>query len=207
MTGSFTRMIIKKITAGIVASAAVLVFGATLAHALLFAPDIEVPAPNTPPATVIHKSVTQSEYPVRLIIPSLGIDANVQNVGITAKGTMAVPNNFTDVGWYKYGAVPGTMGSAVMAGHVDNALALPGVFKHLNNIKIGDDVIVRTKEGRDMHFIVEDVESYPVEDAPADRIFNNSDGAHLNLVTCEGDWLQKEHQYNRRLVVYTHFAS
>lgn len=198
---------LRRITAGVIACAAALVFGATLAHALLYSPDIEVFATHLPAVAVIHKNVTPSEYPVRLIIPSLSVDANIQNVGISAKGTMAVPNNFTDVGWYKYGTVPGMEGSAVMAGHVDNALALPGVFKHLNEIKIGDDVIVRTKNGTEMHFTVDDVVSYPVADAPADKIFNNSNGTHLNLVTCEGDWLQKEHQYSRRLVVYTHLVN
>ncbi len=198
---------LRRITAGMIACAAALVFGATLAHALLYSPDIEVSAANTPTAAVVHRNVTPGEYPVRLIIPSLGVDANIQDVGITAKGTMAVPNNFTDVGWYKYGAVPGTDGSAVMAGHVDNALALPGVFKHLQDIHVGDDVIVRTKHGDEMHFIVDDVETYTADQAPAAQIFNSSAGEHLNLITCEGGWVQSEHQYDHRLVVYTHLAS
>ncbi|HEX2639187.1 MAG TPA: class F sortase [Pyrinomonadaceae bacterium] len=199
---------IRRFTAGIVSLIAAFVFGSTLAHALLVSPDSEVTATNndSAPVTAIH-SAAPDEYPVRLLIPSLGIDANVQYVGITAHGTMSVPNNFTDVGWYKYGPVPGSDGSAVMAGHVDNALALPGVFKNLQNIQPGADVYVREKSGAELHFVVDEVDTYDVADAPTSRIFETNGPPHLNLITCEGTWIQSEHQYDHRLVVYTHLES
>ena len=97
--------------------------------------------------------------PERLIIPKLSIHALVHPVGIRADGTMGVPSNFTDVAWYKYGPAPGEKGSAVIDGHVDNALALPGVFKHLSELAPGDDVYVETASSTEVHFIVTDVET------------------------------------------------
>ena len=200
-------MILKRITAGLVAFAAVIVFGTTLVHALLYNPDTELIAINTSESPHVAAHATSPDnYPVRLIIPSISVDSNVQYVGITTHGTMSVPNNFTDVGWYKYGVVPGATGSAVMAGHVDNALALPGVFKSLQDLKKGDDVYVVAKDGTKLHFVVDDTESYGVTEAPAERIFDESGPPRLNLVTCEGTWIQSEHQYDHRFVVYTHLV-
>jgi len=200
---------VRRISAAIVAVIAVFVFSATLVHALLYSPDSEVVASNnnkdTTSLSATHASAPD-KYPVRLVIPSLDIDADVQYVGITAHGTMSVPNNFTDVGWYKYGPVPGSSGSAVMAGHVDNALALPGVFKHLQDIQKGADVYVIEKNGEQLHFVVDEIDTYEADNAPSGRIFQNVGPPSLNLVTCEGTWVQSEHQYDHRLVVYTHLV-
>ena len=92
------------------------------------------------------------------------------------------------------------------AGHVDNALALPGVFKRLGDLTPGDDVYVERKDGTRLHFVVDDIESYPADEAPSARIFGTDGLARLNLITCEGDWIQSEHQYDHRLVVYTHLS-
>lgn len=154
------------------------------------------PAPKPAPST--------STLPLRLSIPSIGVSAGVQYVGVKSDGSMANPSNFTDVGWYKSGTVPGAIGSAVMAGHVDNALALAGVFKHLGNVKPGDDVYVTRKDGVKLHFVVDSLEYYDYRNAPNRQIFTSSDGkAHLNLVTCAGTWVSSQHSYTQRLVVYT----
>ncbi|MES2214220.1 MAG: class F sortase [Patescibacteria group bacterium] len=145
-----------------------------------------------------------SVLPTRLVIPTLGINANVQHVGINAKGNMATPNNFTDVSWYKPGTTPGDIGSAVMAGHVDNGLALSGVFKHLEDIQPGADVYVTRGDGKKLHFKVDRTVLYPYQDVPTAGVFTSTDGkAHLNLVTCTGDWVPGQKTYDQRLVVYT----
>lgn len=201
----------KRIFAGLLACGATLIFVTTLSHALFGSNDLDVVSNNSDSTTHSateskEKANIPADYPVRLVIPSLGIDANVQYVGITRHGTMAVPTNFTDVGWYKNGPLPGSAGSAVMAGHVDNALALPGVFKHLEDIEIGADVYVLAKDGAKTHFVVENVQTYDASEAPASAIFAKKGEPRLNLITCQGDWIQSEHQYDRRLVVYTREA-
>lgn len=178
----------------------------TLADAFFVAPGGEIDAPwlakNAPAA---HAPSTA--LPARLIIPAIDIDADVQHVGIKADGSMSTPSNFTDVGWYKYGTIPGQTGSAVIDGHVDNGLSLAGVFKHLVELKVGDDVYVDQKDGSKLHFIVVDIKSFPYDKAPSELIFGRSDAARLNLITCKGDWIKDEKTYAERLVVFTKLAS
>ena len=140
--------------------------------------------------------------PVKLLIPKLEIDTDVQHVGVTKSGNMAAPNNFVDVGWWKYGTIPGEKGSAVMAGHEDNALSLDGVFKRLGDLEKGDDVYVVDKSGEKKHFRVIDTEIYPYNDAPLDKIFHTDDSSYLVLITCAGDWIPEAKTNDKRLVVY-----
>jgi len=89
---SWRTGMIRKITAGLVALVSAFVFSTTLVHALLYAPDSEVVVTNPDSVPVsTHHSATPADYPVRLKIPSIGVDAAVQYVGITSHGTMSVP--------------------------------------------------------------------------------------------------------------------
>ena len=130
-------------------------------------------------------------------------NAHVQYVGVNVHGNMKAPSNFTDVAWYQPGTVPGLEGSAVMAGHVDNGLALDGVFKHLSDLRIGNDIYVATADGTQLHFVVSDIQTYPYQRVPLEKLFGQNDGAYLNLITCVGGWVTGRHTYDHRLVIYT----
>lgn len=162
---------------------------------------------TTPPDQTKKKDFevasSTSSLPSRLLIPSLKINANVQFVTVNDKGNMGTPKGFTDVAWYKPGTIPGEIGSAVMAGHVDNALALDGVFKHLKDLKVGDDVYVENRAGKKLHFQVNEVKFYSYQDVPAALIFGQRDASHLNLISCAGTWLKDVKTYDQRVVVYT----
>ncbi|MGH7141605.1 MAG: class F sortase [Minisyncoccia bacterium] len=127
----------------------VAVFGAVLVHAAFYAPEAESAAPiasSTPYAGATSGATFSANTPVRLVIPALNINANVQHVGISYAGNVMVPSNFTDAAWYRGSAEPGQQGMAVIDGHVDNGLGLAGVFKHLTDIKVGDDIYNRRSE-------------------------------------------------------------
>lgn len=149
---------------------------------------------------------TPVSTPLRLKISSIKVDAKVQQVGLTAKQAMGIPTNFKDVGWYKYGTLPGEVGSAVIDGHVDNALGLAGVFKHLDEVKVGEEVIVQDINGTDIHFIVTSIDRYDYKTTPPD-IFNEKNKSLLRLITCEGKWISKEKTYDKRLVVTAELRS
>lgn len=179
---------------------AVFVFVSTVAESLWYAPDSEIAVPDFGSTVELF---SPEQRPSRLRVPALEIDAYVQHVGVNAKGNMATPNNFTDVGWYKYGATPGFLGSAVFAGHVDNGLGLSGVFKRLADIQIGDEVLVESKEGKELRFRVVEIQTYPHDSVPGEMLFARNDRPRLNLITCEGVWVPGERTYDQRLVVYT----
>ncbi|MBI4093507.1 class F sortase [Candidatus Kaiserbacteria bacterium] len=192
--------------AGIVTVLALFVFADTLIGALWYAPDTEVRAPEPDDAPALQQAAP-ADRPSRLFVPKLGIDAYVQHVGVNASGNMAAPNNFTDVGWYKYGTVPGFMGSAVVTGHVDNALGLPGVFKDLDQLVLGDEMVVESESGASRRFRVVEIQRYPYALVPRKILFSRGDVPRLNLITCSGRWLQGERSYDERLVVYAELVS
>ncbi|TSC62778.1 MAG: peptidase C60 sortase A and B [Parcubacteria group bacterium Athens0416_74] len=184
---------------------ALVAFGATLVRATWYAPESEVPVPS-PEESALLGSVSTTSQPARLTVPSLEIDADIQYVGVTKDGNMGVPSNFSDVGWYKYGTIPGRYGSAVIDGHVDNAIGLAGVFKKLDSIQVGESVYVQTKGGEKLRFIVTEVVTYGYKDVPVETLFNRKDARRLNLITCGGSWIQTEKTYDERTVVYTVLA-
>jgi sortase A len=182
------------------------VFVGTLYRAVFYVPNDEIPLPTvtqteqpTRPEISINKSDPNS-FPSRLVVPGINVDTSVIDVGITKKGNMATPSNYTDVGWYKYGPLPGEVGSAVLAGHVSNGLALAGVFFHLKDLAIGDDIYVTTKGGEDLHFIVREMNTYPF-DAKDTNVFTEDDGKLLKLITCAGTWVSQIRTHDQRLVV------
>jgi LPXTG-site transpeptidase (sortase) family protein len=147
--------------------------------------------------------------PERLLIPKIGVDADIQHLGITSKGNMAAPNNFVDTGWYKYGTVPGDLGSAVIAGHEDNAISTPGVFYDLNQLEIGDTMEVVGENGGSLTFRVVDKQIHPynLTGPELEKIFNLEGKARLNLITCAGDWLPQAKTNDQRLVIYTELVN
>lgn len=160
---------------------------------------------NTDSGLKAVENAGSPRLPARLLIPKLEIDANVQRLGITKNGNMAAPNNFTDVSWYKLGTLPGQTGSAVISGHEDNAVSLDGVFKHLEDLELGDDIYVVDEGGQKLQFRVIDkkVLPYNLTGPELENIFHQSDKARLNLITCAGDWVQSIKTNDKRLVIYT----
>lgn len=150
-------------------------------------------------ATELHP---ESTYPSRITIPAAGIDSPVIEVGVNAAGEMDVPDGSTNnVGWYKYGTVPGATGSAVMDAHVFAA------FKRLKSAHVGDRVFVTDARGTVHEFEIISSKVYPVAQVPMETIFNDASGAYLNFITCEGRYNLSLGTYTHRRVVYAQLVS
>jgi sortase (surface protein transpeptidase) len=180
---------------------AALLFGITFYRA--FYGSGELPGIGGPAAALESSPAT---VPVELQIPSLTIDAKVQQVGLTKSGAIGIPSNFTDVAWYKYGPVPGAAGNAIIDGHVDNAVSLPGVFKHLDRLAPGDAIYIVNASGTRLHFIVTKKESLPYNATATEDVFAKGPAANLVLITCGGTWIQSIKQYSERFVVFSTLA-
>jgi LPXTG-site transpeptidase (sortase) family protein len=172
-------------------------FGTTLVHATAYDPADS--ATNEPAAVAAD---AEGDYPSRLVVPALSINANVQyTYGTTARGTMGTPTNFTDVAWYEGSVVPGATGESVIDGHVNNGLGLAGVFTDLASIKVGDDIFVTDKDGTKLHFVVANITDYDYQTIPMQDILSSTGPARLALITCDGDWVNGQNTYDERLVV------
>lgn len=154
------------------------------------------------PAVTSPAPQTDTDFPVRLKIPSIGVDAAIESVGLTAKKAMDVPKNSDNVGWYNLGPRPGDKGNAVLAGHLDWYYGKTAVFQHLSKLKVGDVLSVETDQGKSFPFVVREIRTYKPNEHALD-VFKKSDGRHLNLVTCGGIWDTFRKMYSERLVVFT----
>jgi len=166
----------------------------------------EVASSTLAAAAVAEMEKTNTAFPemadpAKLNIPSLGVNADIIQVGVTATGNMAVPHSFQQVGWYKYGPAPGNDGDAVLAGHVDNGLSLAGVFYHLKDIKIGDTFEIVDSASGTAVFEVTATSSLDYHEGDTSAIFTTEGPPTLTLITCTGDWVQADKTYDHRLIV------
>lgn len=157
--------------------------------------------PILPP---LYQGESATTTPVRVSIPSIDVDASIVSVGITSGGNMAVPVKYEDVGWYRYGPVPGGIGNSVIAGHLDTGTGKPAVFYRLSQLTVGDRVYIEDAEGNKSAFAVREIRLVDYENPPLEEIFGKSaDGMHLNIITCDGTWIPELKMYDKRLVVFT----
>ncbi|HEV8666322.1 MAG TPA: class F sortase, partial [Candidatus Paceibacterota bacterium] len=167
-----------------------------------------MPASNpasTAPAAVIKPAATSTKeafVPMRLQIPSIGVNAAVEQVSKKDDGSMGTPTKFGDVAWYSPGPKPGQPGNAVIDGHVNNALTTSGVFQHLSQIALGDTVTVVSASGTQMNFTVSSIQEYPADSAPEASIFAVSGTPGVVLITCDGQWVPSAKSFDKRLVVF-----
>lgn len=191
-----------------VTSVTIVAFFYVLSNSIYYAKTDEIKLPSYIENDLTEKhsfaskdeNIKISGFTSRLSIPSLKIKTKIQSVGITKNGNMSTPNNYVDVGLYKYGTMPGEKGSAVIAGHVDNGLGLKAVFGNLKNIKMGDDIYVEMEENVKIHFIVKSISIYDFN-ARVDEVFNQNDDSYLKLITCGGTWIPSLRTHDKRIVV------
>ena len=140
--------------------------------------------------------------PQRLKIPAINVDAGIEYVGLTPNGAMGVPSNLVDVAWYNLGPRPGQKGNAVIDGHRSSRSWVAAVFDHLDDLRVGDKLYIEDDQGKIITSIVREARIYGPEEDASD-VFSRSDGIHLNLITCSGDWDSVEKTFNKRLVIFT----
>jgi len=163
-------------------------------------PKNEVAIPEFPEVVLAQEK--REVYPVKVTIQSISVDAPIESVGIL-DGAMAVPTFGHNVGWYSLGTVPGEVGSAVLAGHVNWKNGEDAVFTRLEEVKIGDVITVTNNYGSVTNFKVADMRSFPLW-TDTTEIFSSSDGiVRLNLITCVGEWNDFLGTHSERLVVFT----
>lgn len=143
----------------------------------------------------------QASLPSHLQIPSIGVNATIEPLGLTPDGNMDMTQSAKNVAWYNLGPKPGQAGSAVIGGHY--GYPGPAVFYNLTNLKLGDVVIVTDSNGLVNKFRVKETGVYKATDIVSEVFFSNDGLAHLNLVTCNGNWVSSLQTYDKRFVVFT----
>lgn len=153
----------------------------------------------------IPQSIVSVGLPISLKIPSINVDASIEQVGLTPSRAMETPINTADVGWYKLGPRPGEKGSAVIDGHFDKEDGEASVFANLYKLKMGDKLYTKDDKGKTSTFIVREIHTY--DSNYSSDVFSRSDGTYLNLITCDGVWDTVKKSYSKRLVVFAEIVS
>lgn len=122
--------------------------------------------------------------PRRVRVPAIGVDAEVEQLGLAADGSQEVPASLHTIGWWRDGARPGQSGNVVLVGHT--ARTLEGVFDDLGRVSVGDEVIVHADDIA--RYRVVSTEEIPVEDFRdhVAGIYRRSGYAGMVLMTCSG---------------------
>ncbi|MFD6280361.1 class F sortase, partial [Streptomyces sp. NPDC060209] len=140
--------------------------------------------------------------PLRLRIPALKVDAPMMKLALNAAGALEPPpdNNPVLTGWYAGGTVPGAVGTAVTAGHVDTSVG-PGAFHQLGSVRKGATVEIARADGRTAVFTVYAVEVYNKKNFPDRKVYGPSARPELRVITCGGDY-DKKTGYEDNVVVF-----
>lgn len=145
--------------------------------------------------------VDPATVPVRLQVPGAGVDVDLTRLGIAADGTLEVPVDYQEVGWFEAGPAPGDTGPAVIAGHVDSTSG-PAPFYSLRDLAPGDAITVTRADGSTVAFTVDGVEQYAKDAFPTASVYGPVPGPALRLITCGGSFDRAVGHYRDNVVVY-----
>ncbi len=170
-------------------------------------PDVPPVAAAAAPQSVITAPATRATpvkqtpipaTPVRLRVPAVSIDAAVTPSGVRTDRSLLLPAP-AQVGWWIGGAIPGTQGSTVLAGHVDTSTGQHGALYPLSSVRQGDTIYLATTTGQSVYQVVA-LRSYPRQQLPA-SVFATTGPARLVLITCGGNY-EPGRGYTDNTVVY-----
>jgi sortase (surface protein transpeptidase) len=161
------------------------------------------PPAATVPAPVVAEAGTDetSAAPVHVHVPAIGVDSELLRLGTDASGALVPPDDFARAGWFAGSTVPGDVGPAVVAGHVDSVDG-PAVFFRLRDLAPGDEVLVDRADGTTARFTVTGVGRYPKDDFPTEAVYGPTPRAELRLITCGGDFDRSARSYEDNVVVF-----
>jgi hypothetical protein len=160
----------------------------------------------------VHRTVTVSAVsplparaPIRLEVPTAGIDTPLTGLDLDPAGALVPPADDHLAGWYRSGPAPGDVGPAVLTGHVDS-VAGPAVFFRLRDVSVGDPVSVTRTDGTTMRFTVTRVARFPKGAFPTAEVYAPTARPELRLITCGGAFDRTARSYVDDVVVYATLA-
>ncbi len=123
------------------------------------------------------------------------------DLGLEPDGALQVPPGAFPAGWYTGSPVPGDLGPAIIAGHVDWD-GETGVFNRLHDLAPGDEIITHRTDGTAPVFRVNRVDRYAKTAFPTLDVYGDIDHPGLRLITCGGEFDTAAGSYRDNTVVY-----
>lgn len=164
-------------------------------------------APERPAAPVVSAVVPA---PVAVLIPRIGASSTLEGHGLdptTGKLVVAPTSEPEQATWYDDGVIPGQLGPAVVAGHVNGRVAgvsVPGVFARLAELGPGDEVFIERSGAPRLRFEVYRVETHDKDAFPTAEVYRDVNAVELRLITCGGDFSAGSYEDN--VIVWARLA-
>jgi sortase (surface protein transpeptidase) len=158
------------------------------------------------PAAQSYTAPPAGATPERVQIPSIGVDSGLEDLGLGAAGELDPPQAWESAGWYRDGTVPGAVGPAVIAGHVDSGSG-PAVFVDLAKLAVGDEIQVTLSTGTVETFRVTGSERTPKATFPTSDVYGSTPTPSLRLITCDGTFDRSTGHYVDNLIVFADLVS
>ena len=154
-------------------------------------------------ARILRKQLGSSAVgtPARVLIPKLKVDQKLVGLDVLPDGSLEAPREYSQVGWWQDGPVPGQPGAPVLVGHRDSPTG-PAVFYGLESLRPGDTVQVYSKDWTNSTFRIRKVEQFPRDRFPSDRVYRRSGSSGLVLLTCGGQYDRAAGRYLDNVVVF-----
>jgi LPXTG-site transpeptidase (sortase) family protein len=135
-----------------------------------------------------------------LFIPKLKLRQALIELGVDGAGVLQPPSSPKLAGWFPGAAAPGEVGPTVIAGHVDSKDG-PGVFYRLKDLAPGDLVDVGRSDGTTARYRVTEVFTVEKDQFPTQKVYGQTPGSELRLITCGGTFDRVAGHYLRNVVV------
>lgn len=163
------------------------------------------PAPTLPDIPTADAGLTGAAAvvaPERLVIAQLGLDMEIQPMGLDGDGAMALPAEAAIAGWYRFGpGLHAAAGATVVAAHIDSRHDGIGPFSRLDELEPGAVVEVTGGNGTSASYEISEVRSVGKIDAPMAEVFDRAGSPRLTLVTCGGVFDSSTGHYLDNIIV------
>lgn len=159
------------------------------------------PAQLSQPTTVLRTEPKSN--PTDVWIDRIDAHSSLIPLGLAADGSHVVPDvsNPLQAAWFEPGPEPGQDGPAILLGHIDGG-GRQGIFYRLRELKPGDAVRISMSTGAELKYIVTKVERVDKDSFPSERVYGETAGSEIRIITCGGVFDKKARSYEDNIIVY-----
>lgn len=155
----------------------------------------------------VKSHTVKPDEPRYITIPKLSLgNVRVFGVGVDANNQLQAPSNISDAAWYTKSSRPGLGYGAVLINAHNGGARRDGAFAKLGTLTKGDTIEVERGDGKLFTYKVVENQSMPLEEVNATGMKMMMESAEegkegLNLITCDGNWVPKYKQFDRRIML------
>lgn len=143
----------------------------------------------------------QAHDPKKIVIPGIGVDSYLQNVGVDQNREVAVPSNIHMAGWFVDSVLPGERGLSIIDGHL-NGVHSDGIFIDLEKVSTGAMYTIEFGDGSVKKFKVKSKQIVDMSNAASVLFSQDPSITHqVTLITCGGNYNQDERMYDKRVII------